>query len=362
MSFYAKISGSTIATLTFGRSDTGVAGGDTACVTTGSLTTVWTRFSCSFNTGATMGASGNPYIYITQGTTNTIQTFWIDGVAMEPGATASPYGAGSIYLNGVISSPVNFQNKTDSTTAFQIQNSVSLALFAIDSANKNIQIGSSTTDANAVFLVLDSYSTAADPTAPANGAMYYNTSTNVFRCRENGVWKNCIDPPSNASTASQSPTAATNTYLTGSAITVPQGGVKVGTQFIWRIALSKTAAGTAAAVFTVMDGTNGTTADTARIAMTTSAETAIADTGVATIIVTVRSVSATGTWQGNTSLVHAGANVGLSNGAGWSADTTSGTFDDTAATIQGHFVGIMVNSGTANAFTITQVQAQTVNL
>jgi hypothetical protein len=192
--------------------------------------------------------------------------------------------------------------------------------------------------------------------------MYYNTSTNVFRCRENGVWKNCIDPPSNSSTASQSPAAATNTYMTGSAITIPQGGVKVGTQFIWRIALSKTAVGTGQAVFTVLDGTTGTTSDTARVAFTTSTETAVADTGMATIIVTVRSVSSTGTWQGNISLSHAGANAGLSNGAGWGVDTTSGTFDDTAATIQGHQVGIMVNSGTADVFTVTQVQANTVNL
>jgi hypothetical protein len=369
LSFYAKISGAGINTLSFGRSDTGVSGGETSCVTTGAITTSWSRFSCSFNTGATMGASGNPYIYISQGTTNTVQTLWIDAVSLEPGSTATPYGAGSITLNGVINSPVNFQNKSDSASAFQIQNSASLALLVVDSANKNIQIGSSTSDANAVFLVLDSYNTAADPTAPANGSMYYNTSTNVFRCRENGAWKNCIDPPNNASTADQSPSANTLTYLTGSSITIPQGGVKAGSQFIWRMSLSKTANGTAAPAFAVVFGTTGSTSDTARASFTLPIETAAVDTAQITIFCTVRSVSSTGTVSCHLLMTHNGAQcIGFITIASCTATiapqsvditTTSGTFDDTVAN---SIIGVTVNSGDTNAFTFQQVQVQTENL
>lgn len=43
-------------------------------------------------------------------------------------------------------------------------------------------------------LVLDIKNTLGDP-AGTNGAMYYNSNTNKFRCYENGAWANCITPP-----------------------------------------------------------------------------------------------------------------------------------------------------------------------
>jgi hypothetical protein len=190
LSFYAKDSAGSYATLTFGRSENG---SQTSCVTTGSISTTWQRYSCSFAVGATIGAS--PYIYVLPGAA-TSKTIYIDAVSLEPGSTASPYGAGSIYLNGVINSPVNFQNKTDSTTAFQVQNSASLAMLIVDSANKIIQVGSAVADANAVILVVDSYNGSTDPTGTAGG-IYYNTNltadsnANRLRCFENGTWRNC---------------------------------------------------------------------------------------------------------------------------------------------------------------------------
>jgi hypothetical protein len=190
LSFYAKDSAGSYSTLTFGRSENG---SQTSCVTTGSITTAWQRYSCSFAVGATIGAS--PYVYVLPGAA-TSKTIYIDAVSLEPGSTASPYGAGSIYLNGVINSPVNFQNKTDSTTAFQVQNSASLAMLIIDSANKIIQVGSAVADANAVILVVDSYNGTTDPTGTAGG-IYYNTNlaadsnANRLRCFENGTWRNC---------------------------------------------------------------------------------------------------------------------------------------------------------------------------
>ena len=75
------------------------------------------------------------------------------------------------------------------TVAFQV-NDGSLPHFTIDTTNKRIQLGSSATDSNAVTLVLDSYSVAADPTG-VNGAMYYNSSFGKFRCFEAGAWKDC---------------------------------------------------------------------------------------------------------------------------------------------------------------------------
>jgi hypothetical protein len=194
--------------------------------------------------------------------------------------------------------------------------------------------------------------------------MYYNTSTNVFRCRENGVWRNCIDPPSNASTGDQAVGASATTYLTGSKITIPQGGVKVGTQFIWRISLSKTNAGTVAPVYDVRVGAAGDGTDASRVSFTMHTGTAAPDTATVTIIATVRSVSASGVWAGNIQLVHtAAAATGFESTASINStvvNTTSGTFDDSA--LSGQFVGVSITTGASYSLTFQQVQAQTINL
>jgi hypothetical protein len=321
-------------------------------------TTGWTRFSCT-----RVAAAAPTALYIKQ-TDTAAHTYFIDSVQMEIGSTVTPYGLGRLSFSGEIITPTTFRNQSDSTLAFQVQNAAASNLFSIDTLNGYLQIGSSTTDATAIQLVLDSYSTSADPTAAGNGAMYYNTGTNVFRCRQNGVWRNCIESPSNASVADQSPTAATLTYLTGSSITIPQGGVRAGTQFTWRMSLSKTAAGVAQPVVAVVFGTNGTTADTARASFTLPVETNIVDTGQITIFCTVRSVSATATISCNLQMTHNDAdNTGFiaagATNSEFVSTVTSGTFDDTVAN---SIIGVTVNSGAANAFTFQQVQAQSINL
>lgn len=83
-----------------------------------------------------------------------------------------------------------FKSPTSSTSAFLIQTSGGISLLAADTTNTLVQIGSSTADATAVMLVLDSKNTAGDPTGVA-GAMYYNSNIGKFRCYENGAWVNC---------------------------------------------------------------------------------------------------------------------------------------------------------------------------
>lgn len=84
-----------------------------------------------------------------------------------------------------------FKNSTNSAVSFQVQNAAALPHFSVDTASNRVIIGSSTTDATAVLLTLDSYNSATDPTGVAGG-MYYNTNLNKFRCFENGAWTNCI--------------------------------------------------------------------------------------------------------------------------------------------------------------------------
>lgn len=98
--------------------------------------------------------------------------------------------AATSYTNTAASSL--FQNTADSAAAFRIARSGAGGnLFVADTSNSRIYIGDPTPDANTVFLVVDNSSAASDPTGTA-GAIYYNTTSNSFRCFENGAWADCI--------------------------------------------------------------------------------------------------------------------------------------------------------------------------
>ncbi len=83
-----------------------------------------------------------------------------------------------------------FKNTTNSTSGFLIEESAGADLFSVDTTNSRIRIGESTADATGVAFVLDTKNTAGDPTG-VNGAMYYNSNLNKFRCYENGAWADC---------------------------------------------------------------------------------------------------------------------------------------------------------------------------
>jgi parallel beta-helix repeat protein len=98
-----------------------------------------------------------------------------------------------------------------STTAFQIQNASGTALLTADSnsTNNRIQIGSSTTDATAIFFMLDRFNSGTEPTG-ADGAMYYNTNLNKFRCFQNGAWTDCVSAGGSGATTALDNLASTN--------------------------------------------------------------------------------------------------------------------------------------------------------
>lgn len=161
----------------------------------------------------------------------------------------------------------------------------------------------------------------------------------------------------NYSTAAQSG-FATDTYVTGSNVAVPFGlGLSPGTRYRCTFYATKTAAGTAAAVFTVRIGTAGTVADTSRLAMTADiAQTAAVASGTITVEFTVRSQSATGVIAGSVG-VAAGSGVGLGSGAG----ATSSAFDNTVATLTtASFIGLSINGGASAAWTISSVFAEVI--
>lgn len=88
---------------------------------------------------------------------------------------------------------VNLLNNTDSTAAFRVQNASNVSLFTVDTSALHINIGAGATgETTPTLLILDNETgSSIDPTG-ANGAMYYNVTTESFRCYENGVWLSCL--------------------------------------------------------------------------------------------------------------------------------------------------------------------------
>lgn len=150
---------------------------------------------------------------------------------------------------------------------------------------------------------------------------------------------------------------ASNTYLTGSVVTINAGDFKVGATYRCLFDMTKTTAGTAAPVITIYIGTNGSTADTAAQTITFAVATGVADTGIFEVWVNFRAVGASATIASHGRCTHNLAATGLTStgaaGDGHISNSTSSTFNSTAATK----IGIAFNGGASYAGTCNIVQA-----
>lgn len=195
------------------------------------------------------------------------------------------------------------------------------------------------------------------PTTPATGqgVIFSDNAASQLMYRDDSgrVWYGS-GGVSSFSTSSQSPAAATDTYIVGSRIVLPTIGFQAGTRYRCRLSASKSTTGTAASVWSVRIGTAGSTADTARTSHTTVAQTAIADVAWFELNVILRNIGASGVLQ---STLVTTRNTGVA-ATGMAAvpvqEVTSGTFDTTWTSGLG--IGISVNTGTGALWTITQVQ------
>lgn len=145
-----------------------------------------------------------------------------------------------------------------------------------------------------------------------------------------------------------------DTYITNSGLIIPSNSMQAGMFCEWKMPVVKTA-GTAAPVFTVRIGSAQSVADTSRLAITLGVQTAVADTGFITIIVTCRSVGVTGVIQGLVYLQHNLQITGLATTpSGFSAvQGTSAGFDNTA--LGGQYIGLSINPGASAAWVHEQV-------
>lgn len=158
----------------------------------------------------------------------------------------------------------------------------------------------------------------------------------------------------NYSTASQAGFAA-DTYVTGSSVAIPFGvGLVPGTRYRCTFSVTKTAAGTAAATYTVRIGTAGAIGDTSRLAFTADvAQTAAIASGIITVEFVVRTQAAAGVIAGGVGV--ATSSVGLGGGA----TAVSAGFDNTAATLTStSFIGLSMNGGASAAWTVNHVFAE----
>lgn len=197
------------------------------------------------------------------------------------------------------------------------------------------------------------------PTTPASGQaiLYADTRTKKHKSRNDAGEESTLGGLGSVSTANQTGFAA-DTLLTGSAISIPTSLVRVGTTYKLLFDMVKTAAGTATPIISVRFGTNGTTADTARLTFTFGAGTAAIDTGIFEVWVHFRSVGATGVAVGMARCTHHLAATGLtSTGASGTGIilVTSASFDTTVAN---SIISASFNGGASFSGTNTVVQSQ----
>jgi hypothetical protein len=157
----------------------------------------------------------------------------------------------------------------------------------------------------------------------------------------------------NYSTASQGAGFASDTYVTGSSLLIPTGGMVAGMRFVWTITASKTNASTATAVYTIRIGGTQTTSDTSRLALTANnAQTAVTDKGVLTVTCLVRNVGASGVIAGGCGWAARASATGFGSGA----SAASSAFDN--SNLAGSYIGLSINGGTSSAWTLHSVYAE----
>lgn len=202
-------------------------------------------------------------------------------------------------------------------------------------------------------LLLDVQSAPSTPSA-GQGVIYLDTTSKMLYAKDDaGLYHGTYR---RAAVAAQGAGFASDTYVTNSGLLIPGFGMQAGMTFMWWISASKTAASTATPVYTVRIGANQTTADTSRVAVTGPAQTAAADVGLLTIMVTVRNVGASGVIQAHTSWSHNGAAAGFCNNDAGAVEASGAAYDNSAQ--GGLYVGLSINGGASSAWTLTQCVAE----
>lgn len=182
--------------------------------------------------------------------------------------------------------------------------------------------------------------------------------TNKF-LRGDGTYATA-DGLKNQSTADQQINASTTALLTGSTLAVPVDKLRIGTVLRWRIAVTKTNAGTAAVSFLVKLGTAGTTSDATVLTLALPTATGAVDTAFIDIEVTVRGpLSGSGKLQGTLRMTHNLSATGFATIPCVAVTALSGNVDVTVANL---IASIACTTPASTVLTFVQVNAEASNL
>lgn len=170
-----------------------------------------------------------------------------------------------------------------------------------------------------------------------------------------------LDPQlSNVLTADQTVNANSTALVLNSLISVPATKLRIGSVFRWRLALSKTGAGSAARTVTVQMGTGGALADADVIAFAMPAGTAVADKGWLEVTVVCRGpLSSSGILCGNLTLIHNLSATGLAAIPCVVMQQNSAAVDVTTASL---ILSLAITTGASEVLTIQQCIVDTMNL
>jgi hypothetical protein len=187
-----------------------------------------------------------------------------------------------------------------------------------------------------------------------------DTTSDKIYFSSDGSTVRAIDNQAAASVADQTVNANSTVLITGSLISIPASKLKIGSIIRWRLALSKTGAGSAARSVIVQLGTVGDATDADVITFAMPAGTAVADKGWLEIIVICRGpLSASGILCGNLTLIHNLSATGLAAIPCVVMQQNSGTVNVTTTNLK---LSLVMTTGASEVITIQQVIVDTMNL
>ncbi|HVE80590.1 MAG TPA: collagen-like protein [Candidatus Dormibacteraeota bacterium] len=134
----------------------------------------------SFDAGIRIDGADNAALWLGAGGTFTNEA---NGILFGSGRDVNLYRGAANQLK--TDDDFLVKTATDSTTAFQVQNASSAAIFTVDTSGLKITLGAAS--ATPVLLVLGTKNTAGDPTC-TSGAVYYNSSTKQGKVCVDGAW------------------------------------------------------------------------------------------------------------------------------------------------------------------------------
>lgn len=198
------------------------------------------------------------------------------------------------------------------------------------------------------------------PSTPASGKsiLFVDSTTKKFMQMDDaGLCHGVLS--TNGTTASQGAGFASDTYVTNSNLLIPSCGLQAGMRFRWFVTLSKTAAGTAQAVWTIRLGSGLSTSDTSILALTQAAaeaQSALVSAGVCTITAQLRNTGASSVLAGAFGYTQTYQATAGNLALGGGIDGASGTFNSAGSA--GLSMGLSFNGGASASYTLTGVSCE----